>query len=543
MKKVIALTSLFFLLLVGVLPQYSADAAGTYTATVTISGKEYKIPSQNNSFTVNLDDLVQQYNLNETDKVEKVLFETPDGAQSIILVNGETVDVVDNKVEIVVADVLGTRFDKQQDGVSISTIREFLYPVNNKVTVPVSVVYGVNQEEILTLGFKATKELSFDKGTPVTVSGLTLTTNIGDVQATALGGNKFLLNLAAVSGAAGVQGVKLTSDTAATVSVFSNTSVFYREATDVKFLNKEAVLDNEKVAQWGETYGISVPSMDLPVQILKDLLNATELTTLRGVVADANGNQSSFTVNIQTYGWALVDNKWFYYNKDGEKLTGWQVIDGKSYEFAADGAMKTGWTAYGSKWYFLGADGAMVVNKWIQSGAKWYYMGTDGAMLTNAWVQTGSKWYYVDNAGVMLTNTWVKSGAQWYYVGQDGKMLTNTWVLSGAKWYFMGTDGAMVVNKWVPSGKLWYYMGADGAHATGWVYSGGAWYFMNNNGVMTTGWVHTGGKWYFMHNNGTMATGWVVSGGKWYYLNSNGTMASNTTIQGYKLGKDGAWVR
>ena len=39
-----------------------------------------------------------------------------------------------------------------------------------------------------------------------------------------------------------------------------------------------------------------------------------------------------------------------------------------------------------------------------------------------------------------------------------------------------------------------------------------------------------------------MQTGWGFTDSKWYCLYANGKMAANTKIQGYKLGKDGAWI-
>ncbi|NKE08218.1 hypothetical protein GWK17_22545 [Bacillus selenatarsenatis] len=60
---------------------------------------------------------------------------------------------------------------------------------------------------------------------------------------------------------------------------------------------------------------------------------------------------------------------------------------------------------------------------------------------------------------------------------------------------------------------------------------------------METGWEKVNGKWYFLADSGVMMTGWVKSGTKWYYLYKDGSMAVNTVIDGYKIGKDGAWIK
>ncbi|MED3622888.1 choline-binding protein D, partial [Neobacillus thermocopriae] len=67
--------------------------------------------------------------------------------------------------------------------------------------------------------------------------------------------------------------------------------------------------------------------------------------------------------------------------------------------------------------------------------------------------------------------------------------------------------------------------------------------FFNSHGEMQTGWIYLGGKWYFLDKiNGDMKTGWIQDGTKWYYLYPNGEMAVNTVINGYRVGKDGAWI-
>lgn len=89
----------------------------------------------------------------------------------------------------------------------------------------------------------------------------------------------------------------------------------------------------------------------------------------------------------------------------------------------------------------------------------------------------------------------------------------------------------------------WNYNNADGTKFKGWLKDNGAWYYLDTDGTMATGWKYDSNKWYFLESSGAMKTGWLNDNGTWYYLNSSGEMLSNTTIQGYKLGKNGAWIK
>ncbi|WHY85459.1 S8 family serine peptidase [Neobacillus novalis] len=157
----------------------------------------------------------------------------------------------------------------------------------------------------------------------------------------------------------------------------------------------------------------------------------------------------------------------------------------------------------------------------------------------SVWKQENGSWYYyVDSK---KATGWVQDAGKWYYLAKDGKMQTG-WVKDGNTWYYLNKSGAMATG-WLLDGGKWYFLNKSGAMATGWVKDGKTWYYLNKSGAMATGWLLDGGKWYYLNANGAMATGWKYVNGKWYFLNSSGVMAANTTVDGYKLGKDGAWIK
>ncbi|MFZ7943253.1 S8 family serine peptidase [Neobacillus sp. 19] len=141
----------------------------------------------------------------------------------------------------------------------------------------------------------------------------------------------------------------------------------------------------------------------------------------------------------------------------------------------------------------------------------------------------------------VVKNGWKWENNTWFYYVKDVKK--TGWLLDGTKWYYLNKDGSMKTG-WVLDAGKWYYLNKSGAMQTGWVLDSGKWYFLNTSGAMQTGWVKTGGEWYHLSNSGAMDTGWKLIGGKWYYLNpTSGKMAYSTIVDGYKLGKDGAWIK
>jgi 2',3'-cyclic-nucleotide 2'-phosphodiesterase / 3'-nucleotidase / 5'-nucleotidase len=178
----------------------------------------------------------------------------------------------------------------------------------------------------------------------------------------------------------------------------------------------------------------------------------------------------------------------------------------------------------------------------VTSSIEGRILKVSGQAVQTGWVQQDGKWFFYNEDGVMQTG-WVKSKGKWYFLDKDGVMQTG-WYKENGTWYYLDTvNGDMKLN-WAKVNGKWYFFNVHGAMQTGWVKDGTKWYFLDQtNGDMKTGWVFTGKKWYFLASSGAMKTGWVFTGSKWYYLNADGSMAANTTIGGFKLGKDGAWIK
>ena len=179
------------------------------------------------------------------------------------------------------------------------------------------------------------------------------------------------------------------------------------------------------------------------------------------------------------YGWKEENEKTYYYNKEGQKVTGWQTIEDKKYYFMSDGTMRTGWLSFGSTYYYMGQDGVMKTS-WQTIENKKYYFMTDGTM-RRGWLSFGSTYYYMGQDGVIKTG-WQTISNKRYYFLQDGTMLRSWQIIANKKYYFM-QDGAMWTG-WLSFGKTRYYLDKNGVMQTGWQFISNTWYYFRTNGTL-----------------------------------------------------------
>jgi glucan-binding YG repeat protein len=525
MKKIAIMISFMSLLCVLFLQPQSSAAASLYSASATINGEEYRITNNQLHFVFNVDHFVSIEGIKETDKLEKITISTPEGVKTLsfdfgdspLLMWDQELTVVNGKADYILSNILG-ELDQGKDGVSIQNLRQLLYPMNNKVIANVTATYGDDSSENLKLTITQDKEMELPETERVHVDGASLNTDQGKIEAKG-SNNQFTVNVAGVDGDTSITGISIFSDDAEAVSAFALDSYLYSDSTDLKFVNKTATFDFSKIdfTNLPEEYIKDRQSIELTtIQELRNLIKQIDTNTFTGIVSDHEGNQTTFTIKVVIDGWKNENGKWFFFNADGSKKTGW-IYDNGWYYLADSGQMKTDWIRYNGIWYLLGHDGKMQTG-WIYDNG-WYFLNKDGAMETG-WIKDAGNWYFLNSDGLMQTG-WVKASGSWYYLNSGGVMQTGWEKVSGS----------------------WYYLNSDGAMQAGWEKVSGSWYYLNSDGAMQTGWEKVSGSWYYLNTSGIMETGWVKSGGKWYFLYNSGKMAVDTTIQGYKLGKDGAWIR
>lgn len=96
----------------------------------------------------------------------------------------------------------------------------------------------------------------------------------------------------------------------------------------------------------------------------------------------------NYYIENEKIGWIQERNHWWYRHEDGSYMKdGWELIDDKWYYFDKDGWMVTGWLEAKNVWYYLKEDGSMAKEEILTItseafGDEIYAFGTDGHMLT-----------------------------------------------------------------------------------------------------------------------------------------------------------------
>ena len=268
---------------------------------------------------------------------------------------------------------------------------------------------------------------------------------------------------------------------------------------------------------------------------------------------EENNNWRFYEHNKPVINWKKIQDKWYYFNKDGDRLSN-TTFDG--YVFNKDGVMaENGWNFINGKWYFASSSGKISQNKWEKIGGSWYYFDKDGIMLSNTiinsylltnsgamaenkWVLIDKHWYFANSSGKISQNKWGKIDGSWYYFDKDGIMLSNTTINS----YLLTNSGAMAENKWVLIDKHWYFANSSGKISQNkWEKINDIWYYFDKTGIMSSN------QWqgnYYLKSSGAMADNeWIFDKNynSWFFLKRGGMYASKEWIGAYYL-KSGGYM-
>ena len=201
-----------------------------------------------------------------------------------------------------------------------------------------------------------------------------------------------------------------------------------------------------KISDWGTKYYIYIIAEDINSGVATDyaseplLISApTNTPTPKPTATPVPTKKPTATPTPagKKSTWSQESGKWYYYDKNGSKVTGWYQV-GSWYLFDKNGVMLTGWQQDGGKWYYLGNGGAMRTG-WVQINGLWYYLDASGAMKTG-WLKLGKVWYYLKADGSMAANEycegyWLNADGSWTYTAKA------SWYKNTSGWYYQDTAG------------------------------------------------------------------------------------------------------
>ena len=166
-------------------------------------------------------------------------------------------------------------------------------------------------------------------------------------------------------------------------------------------------------------------------------------------------------------GWLQLDDKKYYMDENGVKLTDTITPDG--YYVNINGEKTSympGWFKDGDNWRYILKNGYYAQNGWLQDPAimeadtttpDGYYVGADGAWDGNASTKNTTE---EKNLGPGVDKGWEPVDTGWKFKQEDGTYLTNSWRQdSNGKWYYLNEDGWMLKNANTPDG---YHVDANG---------------------------------------------------------------------------------
>lgn len=116
----------------------------------------------------------------------------------------------------------------------------------------------------------------------------------------------------------------------------------------------------------------------------------------------------------------------------------------------------TGWIEVQNKWYYYDADGNSIRNQWVENDGNLFWLKDNGEMAKQTWVNWDNSWFWVNAQGAMIKDSWVPVAKDWYYVGEDGKMPTSTWLDKDGNTYYITETGA-VAKGWREISGNWHY--------------------------------------------------------------------------------------
>ncbi|GAA0079056.1 hypothetical protein UT300005_34350 [Clostridium sp. CTA-5] len=162
---------------------------------------------------------------------------------------------------------------------------------------------------------------------------------------------------------------------------------------------------------------------------------------------DSQNNWIWIEDEVKSIGWKKINDKWYYFNKEGIMRIGWfKDTNNKWYYLSENGEMKTGWLKDNDgRWYYLSNDGTMRIGWFKDTNENWYYLSSNGVMKTGWLKDNDGNWYHLSENGSMNIG-WLNENGVYYYLGFNGCMVTGNISIDGIIYNF-SDNGALIEEK------------------------------------------------------------------------------------------------
>ena len=225
------------------------------------------------------------------------------------------------------------------------------------------------------------------------------------------------------------------------------------------------------------------------------------------------------------YGEQKIGNCYYYFDPTfGSMYVGWKTVNKKSRYYQENGCCTIGEYKIDDKWYYFDKNGIMQTG-FVDLPEKTVYYNENGVMEYGE-QKINDAWYYFDMITGKMATGFCELPEKWVYYGSNGKMLYGEQKIGNYYYYFDTVFGSMYSGWKTVNGKTRYYQ-SNGQSKIGEYCENGRWYYFDKNGVMQKGFVQLPGKTVYYNGSGVMQYGEQKISDAWYYFDTiTGKMAT-----------------
>ena len=151
----------------------------------------------------------------------------------------------------------------------------------------------------------------------------------------------------------------------------------------------------------------------------------TKTGVLKTCWSTENGKKHYYDASGEAKGEKKINDKWYYFNSNGEMQTGFVKINKSTYYYSEDGAKCFGEKKIKDNTYYFDTTTGAMKTGWLKRSGKTYYYNSKGCMVYGMKDIDGNTYFFNTKTGVMQTG-WKKISGHRYYFYSNGKMAKDT---------------------------------------------------------------------------------------------------------------------